>query len=136
MELPYDIGATEEERAEIIDLMANDLPIEPIYGDPLFQYGFGLENFTKLTTSTRDDNYTSDEILVYPNPVLEYINIKLNTDGETLIEIYSLSGQLIKSSTVKNTNNISINASDLNTGYYLLKINTGDNSSVTKFIKL
>jgi beta-glucosidase-like glycosyl hydrolase len=41
-ELPYDIGASETERALIRSAMEQDLPIAPIYGDPLFQYGFGL----------------------------------------------------------------------------------------------
>jgi beta-glucosidase-like glycosyl hydrolase len=41
-ELPYDVGASETERALIRSAMENDLPVAPIYGDPLFQYGFGL----------------------------------------------------------------------------------------------
>jgi beta-glucosidase-like glycosyl hydrolase len=41
-ELPYDIGASETQRALIRSAMEQDLPIAPVYGDPLFQYGFGL----------------------------------------------------------------------------------------------
>jgi beta-glucosidase-like glycosyl hydrolase len=41
-ELPYDIGASETERTLIRSAMEQDLPIAPIYGNPLFQYGFGL----------------------------------------------------------------------------------------------
>ncbi|MDR0414328.1 MAG: glycoside hydrolase family 3 C-terminal domain-containing protein [Prevotellaceae bacterium] len=41
-ELPYDIGASETERALIRSAMEQDVSIPPIYGDPLFQYGFGL----------------------------------------------------------------------------------------------
>jgi beta-glucosidase-like glycosyl hydrolase len=41
-ELPYDVGASETERALIRSAMEQDLPIAPVYGDPLFQYGFGL----------------------------------------------------------------------------------------------
>lgn len=43
-ELPYDIGATEAERAEIIQLTENDLSIPATYGDPLFQYGYGIDD--------------------------------------------------------------------------------------------
>lgn len=43
-ELPYDIGATDAERDEIIGLMENDLPIPPTFGDPLFQYGYGIQD--------------------------------------------------------------------------------------------
>lgn len=44
-DLPYDLGATDAERAKIRSLMEQDLPIPPTFGDPLFQYGFGLQGF-------------------------------------------------------------------------------------------
>ena len=44
-ELPYDIGATDSERALIRNYIAQDLPVPPIYGDPLFQYGHGIQGF-------------------------------------------------------------------------------------------
>jgi beta-glucosidase len=45
-DLPYDFGASEAERTEIRSYIAQDKPVPPIFGDPLFQYGFGLQNFT------------------------------------------------------------------------------------------
>jgi len=44
-DLPFDIGATEAERAEIRALIAAGDPVPPIYGDPLYQYGYGLQNY-------------------------------------------------------------------------------------------
>jgi beta-glucosidase-like glycosyl hydrolase len=44
-ELPYDIGATDAQRAQIREKIANDEQIPPIFGNPLFQYGFGLQSF-------------------------------------------------------------------------------------------
>ncbi len=40
-DLPYDLGATEAQRVQIRNQIANDLPVTPT-GNPLFQYGFGL----------------------------------------------------------------------------------------------
>ncbi|MDY7232717.1 discoidin domain-containing protein [Hyalangium rubrum] len=50
-DLPFDLGATEAERATIRSRIAAGLPIQPIYGNPLFQYGVGIQGFG-LTDST------------------------------------------------------------------------------------
>jgi hypothetical protein len=44
-DLPYDLGATDAERAKIRDYIGKDEHVPPIFGDPLFQYGFGLQGF-------------------------------------------------------------------------------------------
>ncbi|MCL6457688.1 MAG: chitobiase/beta-hexosaminidase C-terminal domain-containing protein [Gorillibacterium sp.] len=44
-DLPYDLGATEAERAEIRNYINNNQPVPTTYGNPLFPYGFGLQNF-------------------------------------------------------------------------------------------
>lgn len=44
-DLPYDIGATDAERAEIRNYINNDLPVPTNFGNPLFPYGYGLQNF-------------------------------------------------------------------------------------------
>lgn len=45
-DLPYDLGATDAERTEIRNYIANDKPVPTTYGNPLFPYGYGLQNFT------------------------------------------------------------------------------------------
>lgn len=44
-ELPYDIGATDAERIQIRSYIKQGLAVPPIFGDPLFQYGFGIQGF-------------------------------------------------------------------------------------------
>ncbi len=44
-DLPYDLGATEAERAEIRNYINNNQPVPTNYGNPLFPYGYGLQNF-------------------------------------------------------------------------------------------
>lgn len=51
-DLPYDIGATDDQRFRIRALMANNQIVNSItgdslYGDPLYQYGFGIQGWTK-----------------------------------------------------------------------------------------
>ena len=49
-DLPYDLGATDAERAKIRSYIEKDLAVPPIFGDPLFQYGFGLQRFGVQST--------------------------------------------------------------------------------------
>ncbi|MCP3140043.1 galactose-binding domain-containing protein [Pyxidicoccus xibeiensis] len=42
---PFDLGATTAQRAEIRARIAAGQPILPIYGNPLFQYGAGIQGF-------------------------------------------------------------------------------------------
>lgn len=49
-DLPYDLGATDVEREKIRNLISQDLPVNSIngdslYGNPLYQYGAGLQGY-------------------------------------------------------------------------------------------
>jgi hypothetical protein len=44
-DLPYDLGANETERIQIRNYMKQGVAVPPIFGDPLFQYGFGIQGF-------------------------------------------------------------------------------------------
>ena len=44
-DLPFDLGATDAERQQIRSLIDQGVQPQPIYGKPLFQYGFGLTHF-------------------------------------------------------------------------------------------
>ncbi len=44
-DLPFDLGATAAQRAEIRQRIAQGLPIAPVYGNPLYQYGAGIQGF-------------------------------------------------------------------------------------------
>ncbi|APY11872.1 hypothetical protein BWZ22_11790 [Seonamhaeicola sp. S2-3] len=71
---------------------------------------------------------------IYPNPAQDNItvttpkHIKLKT-----IEIYNVIGNLNKNIIIKESQHpLKINVSNLNTGFYLVKLNTKDNKSLTK----
>jgi hypothetical protein len=44
-DVPFDLGATDAERAEIRALMNAGKPVEAKYGQPLFQYGAGMQGW-------------------------------------------------------------------------------------------
>lgn len=76
-------------------------------------------------------DFTKSEMMIFPNPVENFLNIKGNFVIKSL-EVFSASGDLVKSYT-GNLNKI--NLSNLNAGVYVLKINTLNETKSVKFIK-
>ncbi|SHI97832.1 T9SS type A sorting domain-containing protein [Flavobacterium haoranii] len=78
---------------------------------------------------------TNDKIIVFPNPVQNDLNIKINNVSEnTNVKIFDLLGKEFYSNSFENQN-INIDLNFLKTGIYLLKINSGTNKTVQKIIK-
>ena len=86
-------------------------------------------NITGLSENSKLNN-----VFVYPNPSKEIINIssseKFNTGA-----IYSLDGKLVKSFKEQDLNEKAINVSDLNNGYYYMRIEGNDKVFQSNFIK-
>jgi hypothetical protein len=81
------------------------------------------------------------EVEVYPNPVSEKTSVMLNnTNGEEVaITIYDLTGQLVYSQKIqseKGNQEISLPLQHLNTGVYLLTLQSGSHVVNTKISKL
>ncbi len=94
------------------------------------QMGYGILNFYKTYQSYLGVNdVKKDKVRIYPNPAKDFININSEKPVKS-IEIYDVLGRLIKTETKNN-----INISQLAKGNYLLKIQTGDQELVEKFIK-
>ena len=83
-----------------------------------------------FVSSLGTENIEHTNLKVYPNPVKDILNIETNALEDVNIEIYSMSGQLIKS-IKSDSQHIQIDVSMLSSGTYILKI---DNTS-QKFIK-
>lgn len=90
-DLPYDIGATASERSLIRGYIERNEAVPPIFGDPLFQYGYGLQDF-----GTADTTPSSNFDLKSPanNSNFNIGNIvftwQASTDVESNIKFYEL----------------------------------------------
>lgn len=95
------------------------------------QSGGTIWKFNEGCTSTTDaieDNDLGNSIVVYPNPVKDYVYFKNTINARANYSIYNiLGGELM---TGKAENN-SINVSNLNTGTYFLKVE----GTIQKLIK-
>ena len=79
---------------------------------------------------------TENDLVVYPNPVSDNLNVTLRTDAfqVTSLAVYDLTGKLVMSQSVSD-NQISVNAQKLAAGSYFLRLSDGTQSVTTKFVK-
>ena len=70
------------------------------------------------------------EIILYPNPVSDYIRIDSSVDITSWI-LYDLNGKILKQSVFK----MQIPVIDLPAGFYFLKLTSANGSVTKKFIK-
>ena len=72
------------------------------------------------------------ELSIYPNPVKHQFFIELENETITEINVIDYSGRIVKTIN-KNVN--SVNVSDLQQGIYILKVDTKNGISTTRFVK-
>lgn len=98
------------------------------------------KEISNLTENDLIKSFPEDVISYYPNPVKEQLYVKwelVNDNKVTEIQLYSLSGQLLKTfSKTQNTNNQTISFQEFPQGIYtlLLMYNVGEPKSI-KIIK-
>ncbi|MCH2223907.1 MAG: T9SS type A sorting domain-containing protein [Crocinitomicaceae bacterium] len=91
-------------------------------------------------TSVNIDNFKT-RLSSYPNPANLSTNIQfeLAATSDVTINVYNLSGHLVKSIKQKNmakgTNEVPLNISDLSRGVYVVKFNAGEQVASTKLVK-
>lgn len=83
-----------------------------------------------------DEEYilSKDDLLVYPNPSNNVINIRSENAIISSIEVYDISGKLIKSQNYKSKEAL-IDISNFSNGIYFLSIERGENRVSRKVIK-
>lgn len=90
-DLPYDIGANASERSLIRGYIDRGEAVPPIFGDPLFQYGYGLQDFgTADTTPSSDFDLTSPANNARFDAGNVVFTWQPGTDAESGIKYYEL----------------------------------------------
>ncbi|WP_290700520.1 choice-of-anchor L domain-containing protein [Lacinutrix sp.] len=81
------------------------------------------------------EDFILDQVKVYPNPVVDKLQIS-NQDGAiTGVEIYNIRGQLVTSLTNDSTNTLEINFESYTKGVYLVRLISNQGSSYRRIIK-
>jgi Plastocyanin len=77
-------------------------------------------------------------VLLFPNPATQYIELQTSSDfgAVILLKIYSITGSLVAEQEVSNDSEPQkINVSNLKSGMYLIEINSSANKMTLKFLK-
>lgn len=97
------------------------------------------KKFTLWDPNLNTEEISIADLNIYPNPTTNVLNVEFSTKdtGKTKFDIFDLNGRLIKTVSQENTNQVNqqINVESLQTGTYILVINTGKYTSTHKFIK-
>jgi hypothetical protein len=95
-------------------------------------------NFSDLTTEIKPAETTSEKLFLYPNPVVNELNIGLPqvSSEQITIEIYSFEGKKLFCHDINQSGGVySINVEFLNKGVYIIKFQTNNQVSTAKFVK-
>lgn len=94
----------------------------------------GFRIYGNKTASLAIANFEkNDGVYLYPNPSSTYFTLNINT---TKVQIYTITGQLIKSFNTNQSNEYQFNINDLSKGLYIVKASDENNEmQVMKFIK-
>ncbi len=107
-----------------------------IYTNPTPQLGYGIPNYNAaLSTALGINSFENDSSIVYPNPVKDVINITTSINSlEKTISIYSALGQKVLETKAISAN-VSLPISQLPSGVYFCRINSGTQNFTKTFIK-
>ena len=85
-------------------------------------------------TDLATDSFALSQLKYFPNPVREILNLEFS-ENISSIKIYNIIGQQVVNSN-PNANNVKLDLSNLNSGTYIVKIISGENSRTIKISKL
>lgn len=81
------------------------------------------------------DDQFAKKISVYPNPAVEFVNIKLiDIFGPVSMELYDTMGRIVSEKITSEENKIRLDVSGFSAGIYYVKISEGKRSAVKKLI--
>jgi len=96
--------------------------------------------FTDFSSNINHNNQENKRLLLFPNPVKDFLTIQFPTSLDKSFEIFilGLDGKILQKKKLiicSGENNVNINLSYLNNGMYLCRIINGKDVTVSKFIK-
>lgn len=82
-----------------------------------------------------NEEQTLSNTLLYPNPVSSIINLKLPYEGSGSVKFYNILGENVLNKKLSSTTT-QIDVSELKSGIYLVRIQTENESTIKKIVKL
>ncbi|NNC95945.1 MAG: T9SS type A sorting domain-containing protein [Chitinophagales bacterium] len=118
IEIGYDVNSTKGYNNMFIFTNGSWKPSTvSVIGSPMIRAI--VDNYDGYTTSVNNPiKPNTDPASVYPNPAIDYLNIKHGLDGNFTIRIIDISGKIL----ITESNTSSIDISELSSGIYVIQL--------------
>ncbi len=119
----------------IYSYCSNYIILKDYKGDMYYSTDYATNWLPMKKYQLTDEKNDLFGLKVYPNPSSNYISVELPQQYLLIqFSIYDLTGNLLKSSNIHNTNNLKINLTGFLAGTYTLLINADGNQRTLKFL--
>ncbi len=112
--------------------------IAEMSGDKTINFGIANLRFMSCSSELADVNSAPNafEVLAYPNPVNNLLNLQVGTSVDVKINLFTVDGQKLNAPVVKSDSfHYQINVSALKSGCYFCSVLTENYNSVVRFVK-
>ena len=142
-QLLFDLDEQGYEELGLIDLNEDKISAPTQADVPWFfenptpsQWGVWFSNGVRVLSDLEDVEANTDQIALFPNPVSDQINLEIKDIDDVIgYEIYDMTGKLIMLNSIEPGQKVlSINASTLAQGAYILGVTTKDKRFNAKFV--
>jgi hypothetical protein len=91
---------------------------------------------TASTTGIDKYDFGQQQVAIYPNPLVDALNVSVKNAGETLsVRVTDQLGNVILENQATLTNEMKLNLSGLSSGVYFVTVTSGNNNYTQKIIK-
>ncbi len=93
--------------------------------------------FSDIIKVTMEEIKASVQVKAFPNPTIDYLNIELNADNATEINIRltNVAGNTLQQRTASNDDNVQFDMNSLPSGIYFLVVDNGTDVQTQKIVK-
>jgi len=125
-------GGTLTTSAMLLDYSIGEPLVAKIENGTTIDQGFLALVSEENTLSNLDLDF-SEDVILYPNPVSDFVNIELGgNDSEYILKIFSIEGKLVKQIS-KLQDSSRIDLQELKTGIYIVQIYAKENGKNKTF---
>ncbi|MBL7936413.1 MAG: zinc-dependent metalloprotease [Bacteroidia bacterium] len=130
----------------VMPTVATDKPLCRVKVESIGNIFFDInKKFFKITAATGLNQYSNSNnfnIQLYPNPFTSSVKIDINTttlnENKTVMNVYDILGNMVRTENIKLTENFSkiYDFSNLANGSYIVEVTDGKQKSVARLIKM
>ena len=119
-------------------MVIHDATVANLYYQSLCQdfHVLGGAACAASTTGISKYDFGSQQLAVYPNPVVDVVNVTVKNVGTTLfVRVTDQLGKVVLENQANQTNEMRLNLSGLSSGVYFVTVTTGSDTYTQKLIK-